>query len=87
METTAPIRIPSGRLHAAITALCAIELPHQSETLRNAALEVADIVRLLDADDDVVVAAMIQPLLDAATKYGTLSRPMSASDLIYSARK
>jgi len=39
-------------------------LPHQSETLRDAALEVADIVRLLDADDDVVVAAMIQPLLD-----------------------
>jgi GTP pyrophosphokinase len=64
METTAPIRIPSGRLHAAITALREIELPHQSETLRNAALEVADIVRLLDADDDVVVAAMIQPLLD-----------------------
>src|ERR1700734_121804 len=64
METTAPIRIPSGRLHAAITALREIKLPHQSETLRNAALEVADIVRLLDADDDVVVAAMIQPLLD-----------------------
>jgi GTP pyrophosphokinase len=64
METTAPIRIPSGRLHAAITALREIELPHQSETLRDAALEVADIVRLLDADDDVVVAAMIQPLLD-----------------------
>jgi GTP pyrophosphokinase len=51
-------------LHAAITALREIELPHQSETLRDAALEVADIVRLLDADDDVVVAAMIQPLLD-----------------------
>jgi GTP pyrophosphokinase len=65
METTAPTRIPSGRLHAAITALREIELPHQSETLRNAALEVADIVRLLDADDDVVVAAMIQPLLDS----------------------
>jgi GTP pyrophosphokinase len=63
METTAPSRIPSGRLHAAIAALREIELP--DEALRNAALEVAEIVRLLDADDDVVVAAMIQPLLDA----------------------
>jgi len=64
METTAPIRTASGPLHAAITALREIELPSDAETLRDAALEVADIVRLLDADDDVVVAAMIQPLLD-----------------------
>jgi GTP pyrophosphokinase len=65
METTAPTRIPSGRVHAAITALREIELPPAGELARNAALEVADIVRLLDADDDVVVAALIQPLLDA----------------------
>jgi GTP pyrophosphokinase len=65
METTAPTRTPSGRLHAAITALREIVLPTATETLRSAALEVADIVRLLDADDDVVVAAMIQPLLEA----------------------
>jgi len=65
METTAPTRTASGRLHAAITALREIELPHPAEPLRDAALEVADIVRLLDADDDVVVAALIQPLLDA----------------------
>jgi GTP pyrophosphokinase len=65
METTAPSRIPSGRLQAAIAALREIELPMATETLRSAALEVADIVRLLDADDDVVVAAMIQPLLEA----------------------
>src|ERR1700689_506348 len=64
METTAPTRISSGRLHAAIAAMREIELPPNTETLRSAALEVADIVRLLDADDDVVVAAMIQPLLD-----------------------
>jgi GTP pyrophosphokinase len=64
METTAPIRAASGRLHAAITALREIELPTEGETVRSAALEVADIVRSLDADDDVVVAAMIQPLLD-----------------------
>jgi len=65
METTAPIRTASGPLHAAIAALREIELPTDAETLRDAALEVADIVRLLDADDDVVVAAMIQPLLDS----------------------
>jgi GTP pyrophosphokinase len=65
METTAPTRIPSGRLHAAITALREVELPTEAEALRSAALEVADIVRLLDADDEVVVAALIQPLLDA----------------------
>src|SRR5271156_5417672 len=64
METTAPVRAASGRLHAAITALRAIELPPQGDAARSAALEVADIVRSLDADDDVVVAAMIQPLLD-----------------------
>jgi GTP pyrophosphokinase len=65
METTAPLRTTSGRLHAAIAALRDMEMPQQAETLRDAALEVADIVRLLDADDDVVVAAMIQPLLEA----------------------
>ena len=64
METTAPTRTASGRLHAAITALREMDLPPQGETLRDASLEVAEIVRLLDADDAVVVAAMIQPLLD-----------------------
>jgi len=65
METTAPSRTLSGRLQAAVAALREIELPAATEALRSAALEVADIVRLLDADDDVVVAAMIQPLLEA----------------------
>src|ERR1700728_4754038 len=74
METTAPVRAASGRLQAAITALREIELPAEGETVRNAALEVADIVRLLDADDDVVVAAMIQPLLDL----GVLEREATA---------
>ena len=49
---------------AAIAALREIELPIAGELVRNDALQVADIVRLLDADDDVVLAAMIQPLLD-----------------------
>jgi GTP pyrophosphokinase len=65
METTAPTQTLSGRVHAAITAVREIELPAEGEVLRNAALEVADIVRLLDSDDEVVVAALIQPLLDA----------------------
>ena len=65
METTAPNRTASGEVHAAIALLREIELPAGAETLRDAALEVADIVRSLDADDDVVVAAMIQPLLEA----------------------
>ena len=74
METTAAIRIPSGRLHAAMTALHEIELPPEGETVRNAALEVADIVGSLDADDDVAVAALIQPLLDL----GVLEREAAA---------
>jgi GTP pyrophosphokinase len=76
METTAPNRIPSGRLLAAITAIREIELPPEGDTLRSAALEVADIVRLLDADDEVVVAALIQPLLDAGyiEREGTVKR-------------
>ncbi|HEY6618675.1 MAG TPA: bifunctional (p)ppGpp synthetase/guanosine-3',5'-bis(diphosphate) 3'-pyrophosphohydrolase [Steroidobacteraceae bacterium] len=65
METTAPSRTASGRVHAATALLREIELPQQAVKLRDDALEVADIVRLLDADDDVVVAALIQPLLEA----------------------
>jgi len=65
METTAPNRTASGRVHAAIALLREIELPTGTEMLRDTALEVAEIVRALDADDDVVVAAMIQPLLEA----------------------
>ena len=65
METTAPNRTASGRVHAAIALLREIELPAATEMLRDAALEVADIVQALDADDDVVIAAMIQPLLEA----------------------
>src|ERR1700734_1987892 len=76
MATTAPVRAASGRLQAAITALREIELPTEGETVRSAALEVADIVRSLDADDDVVIAAMIQPLLDLGVieREGALKR-------------
>jgi GTP pyrophosphokinase len=64
METTATRRTASTRLHAAIAAVREIALPAAGDAARNAALEVAEIVRTLDADDDVVIAAMIQPLLD-----------------------
>ncbi len=66
METTATTRLTaSEHLISADAALRALELPPQAEPLRAAALEVAAIVRNLDADDDVVLAAMLRPLLDA----------------------
>ena len=52
-------------MRAAADSLRALDLPPASGTLRDAALEVAEIVRNLDADDDVVIAAMLRPLLDA----------------------
>jgi GTP pyrophosphokinase len=66
METTASNRITaSERLHAAFAAVRALDLPESAGGLRDAGLDVAQIVRTLDADDDVVIAAMLQPLLDA----------------------
>src|SRR5713226_4220832 len=64
METTATTRTASSRLQAAIAALREIDLPADGEAVRSAALDVAEIVRTLDADDEVVIATMIQPLLD-----------------------
>jgi len=55
----------SARLHAAFAALRALDLPAAAEPARTQGLEVAEIVRTLEADDDVVIAAMLQPLLDA----------------------
>jgi GTP pyrophosphokinase len=65
METIASTRTASSRLHAATAALLDMALPPEGELVRRAALDVAEIVRTLDADDDVVIAAMIQPLLDS----------------------
>jgi GTP pyrophosphokinase len=65
METNTSIRTVNDRLQAAFAALRELDLPPHAEAARQTALEVADIVRTLDADDDVVVAAMLQPLLDA----------------------
>jgi GTP pyrophosphokinase len=64
METTATTRTASSRLDAAVVAVRELELSPDGEAARRAALAVSDIVRTLDADDDVVIAAMIQPLLD-----------------------
>jgi GTP pyrophosphokinase len=64
METIATRRTASTRLHAAVAALQEIALAPDGDGVRGTALEVAEIVRALDADDDVVIAAMIQPLID-----------------------
>jgi GTP pyrophosphokinase len=65
METTSPNKPPSGRLQEALQAVLALDLAPEGARLRAAAAEVADIVRSLEADDDVVIAALLQPLLSA----------------------
>src|ERR1035441_9351063 len=55
----------TGPVIAAGEAVRALDLPTQSEPLRLAAIEVAEIVRNLDADEDIVIAAMLRPLLEA----------------------
>jgi len=58
METIAG----SGSIIALVQGL---DLPPELLSLRRDALEVADIVRTLDADDDIVTAAILHPLLEA----------------------
>jgi GTP pyrophosphokinase len=65
METTATTRTVTTRLKEGFAALHELDLPPVAESTRHVALDVAEIVRTLDADDDVVMAAMLQPLLDA----------------------
>jgi GTP pyrophosphokinase len=66
METTASTSMTaSARLLAAFAAVRALDLPDTAMGLLRAGLDVAEIVRTLDADDDVVIAALLQPLLDA----------------------
>jgi GTP pyrophosphokinase len=64
METTASTLTTSLRLKESCAAVRALDLPEAALPARDAALEVAEIVRTLDADDEVVVAAMLQPLLE-----------------------
>jgi GTP pyrophosphokinase len=63
METTSTNRPPSGRLQDAMRTLRSFELAADVARERDAAAEVAAIVSDLDADEDVVIAAMLQPLL------------------------
>jgi GTP pyrophosphokinase len=65
METSAPSRPASSKLESGVAAVRALDLPESAEPLRRSALEVAAIVRTLDADDDVALAALLQPLFDA----------------------
>ena len=66
METTASTRVTaSERLRGAFAAVRALEVPAADSRVLQAALDVAEIVRTLDADDEVVIAAMLQPLLEA----------------------
>jgi GTP pyrophosphokinase len=64
METTAITRTASDRLLEGVSRLRELDLTSEGDTVRTAAFSVAEIVRTLDADDDVVLAAMLQPLLD-----------------------
>src|SRR5258707_3297210 len=64
METTATIRTVSTRLNEGLAALRELDLPSAAQTARDSAFDVAEIVRTLEADDDVVMAAALQPFLD-----------------------
>ena len=63
METNAASKpTASAAVSAARDAVAALDLSPQDARVRSAALEVAEIVRSLDADDEVVIAALIHPL-------------------------
>lgn len=65
METSAPIRTESLRLESIVSIVRALPLAAEAEGVRTAALEVGAIVQGLEADEDVVAAAMLAPLLEA----------------------
>ena len=64
METTATTRTVSTRLNEGLAALHELDLPPAAHAVRDSAFGVAEIVCTLEADDDVVMAAALQPLLD-----------------------
>ena len=64
METTATTRTASDRLSAAFATVRALDLPPDAAAVRSGALDVADIVHSLEADDDVTIAALLKPLID-----------------------
>jgi GTP pyrophosphokinase len=66
VETTSSTRVTvSDTLSAVLSVARALDLAPEAAAARAAAFETAEIVRGLDADDEVVTAALIEPLLDA----------------------
>jgi GTP pyrophosphokinase len=66
METNATSRpAASQAVHDANAAILALDLTPGGAELRLAAMQVADIVRSLDADESIVIAAMLGPLLES----------------------
>ena len=65
METSSATRIASSELQAGFERVRMLPLHADDEAVRANAIDVAEIVRMLDADDEVILAALIQPLLDA----------------------
>ena len=87
METTTSIRITASEgLNAAFAAVRALDLPDAAAAVRQAGLDVAEIVRTLDADDEVVMAAMLQPLLDAKAMDPEAAQKRFGSDAVRLAR-
>ena len=81
METTISTRVASSeRLHAAFASLRTLDLPDSASGLVRTGLDIAEIVRTLDADDDVVIAAMVQPLLDAKLLDATAAEKQFGAD-------
>ncbi len=64
METTTRLRTASSALESRIAAVMQLELPPEADSRRRVSLEVAEIVRTLEADEDVVMAALLKPLLE-----------------------
>jgi len=81
METTATTRTASDRVLAAFAFLRGMDLPPDAQPIRAGALEVAEIVRTLDADDDVVIAALLQPLLGSTIDRISAERHFGAEPL------
>jgi GTP pyrophosphokinase len=87
VETTASTPVTaSERLCAAFAAARALDLTDAGSNVLRSALDVAEIVRSLDADDDVVIAAMLQPLLDAKLLDREAAEKRFGSDAAHLAR-
>ncbi|MDE2296267.1 MAG: HD domain-containing protein, partial [Gammaproteobacteria bacterium] len=83
METVATTKPPSAALTHAIEAVRAVAIGPALEGVRTGALEVAEILRALEVDDDVVIAALLQPLeqagmIDPASVAARFGEPAAA---------